>query len=90
MAHALASVGAKVARHLAAAHGKSDQGGVTKVELGKQVVQVLGEGVVIVAEGRLAGVAEASAVVGDDPVPGIEQRRYLLLPGTAAQRPAMD
>jgi hypothetical protein len=50
------------------------QDGVAQVQVLEQVAQVGGEGVVVVAGGGLAGLAEAAAVVGDDPVPGLEQR----------------
>src|SRR5690606_22887468 len=46
--------------------------------------------VVVVAGGRLAGVAESSAVIGDDPVAGLEEGRRLLLPRTAVERVAVD
>ena len=54
------------------------------------LVKVLCEGVVVVARGRLAGFAEASAVVGDDPVTRIQQDGQLLLPGSTAQRVSVD
>jgi hypothetical protein len=41
-------------------------------------VQVGGEGVVVIADGGLAGLPEAAAVVGDDPVPGGEEDAFLL------------
>jgi len=49
-------------------------------------VQVLGEGVVVVARGWLAGLAETSAVIGDDPVTCSQKDRDLLLPRSTAQR----
>ena len=39
-------------------------------------MQVGGEGVVIVAGGGLAGLPEAAPVVGDDPVPGLQQDAF--------------
>jgi hypothetical protein len=43
-------------------------------------VEVGGERVVVEAGRRVAGVAEAAAVVGDDAVAGVEQEPVLLLP----------
>ena len=63
---------------------------VVKVEVSEQLVQVRGEGVVVVAERRLAGIAEPPPVVSDHAVSRIQQDRYLLLPGTTAQRKAVD
>ena len=56
-----------------------------QLELGDQLVKVLCERVVAVACGRLAGLAEASAVVSDDPVTRIEESGYLLLPRRTTQ-----
>jgi NAD(P)-dependent dehydrogenase (short-subunit alcohol dehydrogenase family) len=53
-------------------------------------VQVFGEGVVVVADRRLAGLAEPSAVVGDDSVTRSQQDCGLLLPGSTAQRIPVD
>src|SRR5258708_39986639 len=68
----------------------ADQQGVTQVELRHDLVEIRGEGVVVVARGRLTGFAEAPAVVGDGPITCLEQGHYLLLPGSAAQRKAVD
>jgi len=62
------------------------QHGVAQVQVFQQGVEVGGEGVVVVADGRLAGLAEPAPVVGDDPVPGVQQDRDLLVPGAAAER----
>ena len=59
-------------------------------ELRHEFVQVLGEGVVVVAAGGLARLAEPSAIVGDDAVTRGQKRRGLLLPGSAAQRISVD
>ena len=67
-----------------------DQDGVAQVEVLQQAVQVGGEGVVVVAGGGLAGLAEPAPVVGDDPVAGLQQGRDLLVPGAAAERVAVD
>jgi hypothetical protein len=49
-----------------------------------------GEGIGVAALPRLGGVAEAPAVVGDDPVARVDERRHLLLSGRPAQRPPVD
>ena len=84
------SVAAQVAGDLPGAHGVPDQHGVAQVEVLQQGVQVGGEGVVVVADGRLAGLAEPAPVVGDHPVPGLQQHRDLLVPGAAAERVPVD
>jgi hypothetical protein len=66
------------------------QDGVAQVEALHQHAEVGGEGVVVIAGGRLAGLAEPAPVVGDDPVPGLEQGRDLLVPGPAAERVPVD
>ena len=48
-------------------------------------MQVLGEGVVVVADSWLAGLAESSAVIRDDTVSRRQKRCDLLLPGSATQ-----
>ena len=63
---------------------------MAQVQVGNQGVQVGGEGVVVIAGGRLAGLPEAAAVVGDDPVPGLQQDAFLLLPGVSVERVAVD
>src|SRR5207244_13088211 len=40
--------------------------------------------------GGLAGLTEAAPVVSDDPVPGLQQYAFLLLPGVPVQRVAVD
>src|SRR3954454_11675658 len=78
------------ARDLAAAHGETGDHRVTQIELREQLVEVRGEGVVVVADRRLAGLAEAATVVRDDAEARLEQRRDLLLPRAAAEREAVD
>jgi hypothetical protein len=56
----------------------------------QQGIEVGGEGVVVIPGRRLAGLAEPAPVVGDDPVSGLQQDRDLLVPGTAAERVAVD
>ncbi len=65
LADPLGAVGAQVAGHFAGAHREADQDGVAQVEGGQHLVEVGGEGVVVVAVGGLVGAAEAAPVVGD-------------------------
>jgi hypothetical protein len=53
-------------------------------------MQIFGERVVVVAGGRLAGLAEPSAVIGDDAVACAQKDWRLFLPGGAAQRISMN
>src|SRR5882672_10486252 len=83
-AHTLGAVFSEVACDFAPSHREADQDEVSQLKLGDQLVKVFYKRVVVVASGRLAGFAEAPAIVGDDPVTRIQQHRYLLLPrGTA-------
>src|ERR1700680_3576643 len=52
--------------------------------------QIAGERVVVIADGRLAGAAKATAVVGDDTISIDEQVPLLPFPRVAIQRIAMD
>ena len=81
---------AQVAGDLPGAHRVADQDRVAQVQVLQQSRQVGGESVVVVADHGLAGQAEPAAVVGDDPVPGRQQRRDLLVPAAAAERVAVD
>ena len=91
---ALVAVLRGVAGDLAAAHREADERDVVQVELGEDRVQVVGEGVVVVAGGAealgLVAAAEAAAVVRDDAVAGLRERAGLLAPGLAGQGPAVD
>jgi hypothetical protein len=49
-------------------------------EVLEQGVEIGGEGVVVVADGRLAGAPEPAAVVADRAVAGGEQLAFLALP----------
>jgi hypothetical protein len=84
------AVAAQEARDLAGAHREAGQDGVLQVEVLEQGVQIRGEGVVVVADGRLAGAPESPAVVADHAVAGGEQRALLALPRRAAQRVPVD
>jgi hypothetical protein len=89
-AHTPGTVFPQIACDLASSHGEAHQAEVAQLELGEQCVKVLCEGVVVVAGGRLARLAEASSVVGDDPETGTQEGRYLLLPGRTAQGVSVD
>src|ERR1039458_2962141 len=90
LAYALRSVFPQVARHFAATHRETNQCEIAQVELPHKFVQVLGEGVVVVADSRLAGLAEPSAVIRDDTVSRLQKRCDLLLPGSATQWISMN
>jgi hypothetical protein len=66
------------------------QHGVAQVQVLQQGIEVGGEGVVVIPGRRLAGLAEPAPVIGDDPVPGLQQHRDLLVPGPAAERVPVD
>src|ERR1700679_4281656 len=55
-----------------------------------ELVQVLGKGVIVVTDCWLAGLAETSAIIGNDAVTRSQKHRGLLLPGSAAQRISVD
>ncbi len=88
--HAVGAVGPQIVCDFSGAHRMADEGGLTQVELRHDRVEIGGEGVVVVAQGGLTGVAEAPAVVGDGPIPGLKQDPDLLLPGSPAQRKAVN
>ena len=52
--------------------------------------EVLGEGVVVVADGGLARLAKAAAVIGDDAVASGEEFACLALPRSSVERVAVD
>jgi hypothetical protein len=81
---------AEVAGHLAGAHREADEHDVVKAELLEQRVEVGGEGVVVVARGGPAGVAEAAPVVPDDAAAGAEKLGLLTLPRVGVERIAVD
>src|SRR5882762_4816588 len=90
LADTLRTVLSQVACHFAATHREPDKREMTKFEVCHHLVQVLGEGVVVVARCRLAGLAEPSAVIGDDTVPRSQKRWNLLLPRGGIQWISMD
>src|SRR6266568_8039797 len=53
--------------------------------MGHEFMQVFGEGVVVVPRCRLAGLAKASAVIGDDTVTSFQKNWHLLLPRSAVE-----
>ena len=90
LAHALRSVFSDVTRHFAATHREADQREITQFQLCHELVQILGESVVVVARCWLAGLAEPSAVIGDYTVTRSQKHRDLLLPGSTAQWISVD
>jgi hypothetical protein len=90
LAHALRSEFPDVARDLAAAHRKTCQHEIEQFEMRHQFAQVLGEGVVVVAAGGLAGSAESTAIVGDDAVAGGQKNWNLLFLGCPAEWISVD
>jgi hypothetical protein len=87
---ALVAVVPDVAGEFAGAHGEADEDDLAQVERLEDLVQVGGEGVVVVPGADLARLAEAAAVVGDDAVPGREELAGLALPAVAVERVAVD
>src|SRR5207302_10068601 len=79
-----------VTRHFAAPHRETGEREILQLELRHELVQVLRERVVVIAAGGLTGPAEPAAVIGDDAVTRGQQRRDLLLPGSAGQRISVD
>jgi len=75
---------------LAAAHREADERHVLQVQVLEQCVQVVGERVVVEADGGAARLTEPAPVVGDDPVAGLEERPLLLVPRAAVERESMD
>ena len=80
----------QIARDLAAAHGESDQGRALDMAALQHRREIVSEGIVVVATGRMRRLAKAAAVVGDDPVAGFQQRQRLVFEHVAGQRPAVD
>src|SRR5229473_2576893 len=90
LGHPGGPVGAQVAGDLAGAHREPGQHHPGQVQVLDQGVQVGGEGVVVIADRGLAGLAEAAAVVGDDPVPSLEEDAFLLFPRVPVERVAVN
>src|SRR4029077_20782569 len=90
MAHAFGSVFPDVTRDLTASHRESHESEILKIKMCDDLLQVLGESVVVVAGGRLTGFAEASAIVGDHATASRKKRGDLLFPGSSAQRIPVD
>jgi hypothetical protein len=84
------AVPAQVAGDLAGAHGEPAEYDAGQVQVLQQGVQVGGEGVVVIADRRLAGPVEPAPVIGDDPVPGLQQHAFLPFPGVPVQQVAVD
>src|SRR6185437_1341683 len=75
---------------LPGAHREPGEHDVIELQVLEQRVEVGGKGVVVVADGRLAGTAEPPSVVADDSVAVGQQRTLLALPRVAVQRIAVD
>src|SRR5437867_8108296 len=58
--------------------------------MGHDLSEVCGEGVVVVAGCGLAGFAKSTAVIGDDAVAPLQECGHLFLPGSAAERIAVN
>ena len=84
--HAAGAVRPEVPRHLAGPHREPDQDDAPEIQALEQVVQVGGEGVVVVADRGSAGTAEPSAVVGDHAEAPRQQHPFLALPRAPVQR----
>ena len=90
LAHPRRAVRGQIARHLAGAHREADQHDISKVQLLDQRVQIGGEGVVVVANRRLAGLAEATTVVRDHAVAGPQEHAFLAFPRVPVEGIAVD
>src|ERR1051326_6050586 len=66
--------------YLAATHREADERNVAQVELDDDGMEVLRKGVVVVAEAGLGRLAKPPAIVGNDAIPGLQQRGNMLLP----------
>src|SRR5262249_21057176 len=77
-------------RDLTGPHGVANEGDVTQVHGLEQAAQVVGERVVVITTGRLAGLAEAASFVGDDPIAALEKDGHLLVPRTTTEWIAVD
>jgi hypothetical protein len=85
LAHSGGAVGAEVPGDLAGAHRETCQHDVVEPQVLEQRVEVAGERVVVVADGRLARAAEPAPVVADHAVAGGEQHPLLALPRVAVE-----
>ena len=83
------AVAREIAHHLAAAHRIADERRVAHAGLLDDGGKIVGEGIEVVAGGGLRRAAEAAAIVGDDPVAGLRQRRGLIVPDVGIQRPGV-
>jgi hypothetical protein len=75
---------------LAGTHREAAQNDAGQVQVLQQGGQIGREGVIVVADRRLAGPAEPAAVVRDDPVAGVQKHAMLPLPGVPVERVAVD
>ena len=87
---ALLPVVGDVASEFAAAHREADEGDVGEIEGVDQLREVGCERVVLVPAPRLRRLAEPAAVIGDDAISGLDERRNLTLPRPPAERPSVN
>src|ERR1700730_18494850 len=80
LADASGPILADVSSHLSAAHRESDERDVTQVEPGDELVEVLGERVVVISRCGLTRLTKPTAVVGNDSISPPQQRQRLSLP----------
>src|SRR5260370_24732959 len=83
------AVDSQMADDFAASHAGPDERDVGEVEVLDQQLQVTGQGLVVIAVPGLGGTTESAPVVGDDPVPAVDQRPDLPFPSARARRPAV-
>ena len=88
--HPLGAVSSEIAGDLTRPHREAGDNDIAKIELVHEGLQVPGEGVVVVPDGRLARLAEATTVVGDDAMTRFQQDGDLLFPRGPAQWVAVD
>ncbi len=83
------TVARQVAGDIATAHGEAHQGDVAQIQVLDQLLDVVGEGVVVIAIPRLAGAPEAAPVEGDGAVAVAGQMMHLVVPHVGVQWPAV-
>jgi hypothetical protein len=87
--HAALTVSADVVHDLAATGGVSNVDGVLEIEMGGQRRQVVGVVVHVVTVAGLGGASVPTPVMGDHPVPPLEEEQHLGVPVVGRKRPAM-
>src|SRR5581483_3928559 len=79
----------QVMHYLTTAGGMAHMNGIFQVQMGGNSRQVVGIMVHIVAAVGLTGAAVAAAIVGDNPIPMIQEEQHLVIPIVRAQRPTV-